>query len=408
MRKTAIVVPVHNGAADLERCLASLARHRPQNSTLVLVDDASTDRAIVPALHAFQAANPGVEVITSAENRGFIVTSNRGAKAAPEDADLIFLNTDTEVTRGWADEMHSALEAHHAAVVSCPLSNNATILSVPRFQQESALPFDWDADRMGALVRDCAADLRAVPIPTPVGFCMLVKRDAWDRFGPFDEAFGRGYGEEDDFGQRVQAAGHAVVCAPRAFVYHKGAASFGASAELAERRRANGALLLSRWPHYNERTKAWCRSNPLRPLHEKIWQALLARAKPNVNVLHVQDRWELAGPLRARMLDIVDATKDFAMHTVVVPMPDRGAWMDAMDFEYAAGLRVVGLMEFESRFAAFIEACAPTVVHFHGDDWLPSNLIDHARDHWPVLVMPGDAHDPARCAAMYRRAGTGR
>src|SRR5258706_5257564 len=369
MQTTAIVVPVHDSATDVERCLASLARHRPETSTLILVDDASTDASILPMLRAFESAHPEVRVIAAEETRGFLVTANRGAAAAPAEADLLFLNTDSEVTEGWARELRGALDANPAAAVACPLSNSATILSVPRFQQENTLPFGMDAQQMAAIVRSCAGELRALRIPTPVGFCMLVKREAWQRWGPFDAAFGRGYGEEDDFGQRLQAQGSAVVCAPRAFVYHKGAASFGASPQITEQRRANGELLLSRWPDYNERTKEWCRNNPLRPVHERIWNALLRPPGESVHVLHMLDRWEVEGTVRARMLGLVNATASFAMHTILVPMPAKGAWLDAMDFEYANGMRVVGLMDFETRFAAFVSFAAPTVVHVHGVDW---------------------------------------
>ncbi len=409
MRPIDIVVPVHNGAADLGRCLTSLARHRPEGSEIVLVDDASTDPRVVQLLRTFAAANAGVRVIAAAENRGFIVTCNRGAKEARAAADLLFLNTDTEVTAGWAREMAEALDGHPAGAVCCPLSNNATILSVPRFQQDNVLPFGFDAERMAEIVRSCAGSMRAMRIPTPVGFCMLVKRDIWDRWGPFDEVFGRGYGEEDDFGQRVQAAGGAVVCAPRAFVFHQGAASFGASPQLSDERRVNGALLLSRWPNYDERTKAWCRSNPLRPLHEMIWRALLKPPGDSAHVLHLMDRWETTGEIRVRMSNLVGSTADFAMHTIVVPMEDKGAWLDAMDFEYTRSARVVGLHDFEDRLASFVHAAAPTVVHVHGTDWIPPELIDPLRDLVPVLTTPPEAaNDAARCAEQYRRALAGR
>src|SRR5258706_2549683 len=137
MQTTAIVVPVHDSATDVERCLASLARHRPEASTLILVDDASTDAAILPMLRAFESAHPDVRVIAAGENRGFLVTANRGAAAAPAAADILFLNTDTEVTEGWARELGAALEANPAAAVACPLSNNATIPSGPRFPPDN-------------------------------------------------------------------------------------------------------------------------------------------------------------------------------------------------------------------------------------------------------------------------------
>ena len=405
MDALAIVVPVYNGAADVERCLGSLARHRPARSTIVLVDDASSDPAIAPMLEAFAGANPGVRVISAKENRGFVKSANAGAAAAPGGADILFLNTDTEVTEGWAEEMIDALARHPSAVVCCPFSNNATYLSLPKYQQENELPFGWSAQRMATLVRECAGELRVVQGPTPVGFCMLVRRTAWQTWGPFDEAYGLGYGEDDDFGQRVQAAGGAIVCAPRAFVYHRGGASFAATPQLAERRRVNGALLESKWPGYFARTKAWCQDNPLRPLHERIWQALLAPATPApVHVLHVIERWELAGPLRAQMLETVQATRDFALHTILVPMPDRGAWLDAIDFEFEPGMRVVGLIDFERSFAKFLAASPANLVHFRGpEDWVPDALIEMARKERAVLVSPGEVADVARCAQAYRR-----
>ena len=404
MQNLAIVIPVHNGAEEVRRCLDSLARHRPGDSVVVLVDDASTNPAILPMLRDFAGANEAVRVVAATENRGFIATVNRGAAEAPADADLLFLNTDTEVTAGWADEMRAALASHTGAAVCCPLSNNATILSVPRFQQETPLTFGLDAGHMATLVRTAAGEMASVAIPTPIGFCMLVKREAWHRWGPFDEAFGRGYGEEDDFGQRVQAAGAVVICALRAFVFHKGAASFGSSPELAERKRRNGELLLARWPEYDTRTKAWCRANPMRPFHERLWRTLLAPPAMQVHVLHVMQQWTLVGGLRERMMDIVAATRDFALHTVLVPMPDRGAWLDVMDFEFNFGFRVAGLLDFENRFFSFLDACAPGVIHFHGADWLAPALVKQAQELKPALVTPADASDPARAAALYRGA----
>src|SRR5258706_1991813 len=391
MQTTAIVVPVHDSATDVERCLASLARHRPETSTLILVDDASTDASILPMLRAFESAHPEVRVIAAEETRGFLVTANRGAAAAPAEADLLFLNTDTEVTEGWARELRGALDANPAAAVACPLSNSATILSVPRFQQENTLPFGMDAQQMAAIVRSCAGELRALRIPTPVGFCMLVKREAWQRWGPFDEAFGRGYGEEDDFGQRVQAGGGAVICATRAFVFHRGGASMGNTPEVEARKRRNGELLLSRWPEYNNRTKAWCRANPMRPMHERIWRALLApRGFENIHVLHLLEQWQTSGEIRDRMMRIVGATRDFAMHTILVSLPDRGAWLDAIDFEFDRTMRVVGLLEFGDRFAAFLDACQPTLVHFHGTSWLDPALVEYVKEAKPAFSTPAE------------------
>jgi GT2 family glycosyltransferase len=406
METVAIVVPVYNGTAETERCLAALARRRPPGSTVVLVDDASTDPAIAPLLEGFARAQPGVSVVRSPENRGYVQSANLGAAQAPKDADLIFLNSDTEVAEGWHEAMEAALRHPDAAACS-PLSNNASYLSIPKFQQPNELPTGFSAEDMAALVRACAGQAPPVTAPTPVGFCMRVRRSAWDRFGPFDEAFGRGYGEEDDFGQRVQAAGGVIVCATRGFVYHRGGASFAGVPEVSESRRANGALLASRWPGYADGVRTWCQTNPLRPLHERIWEALLKPAAPGaIHVLHALERWELSGALRENLLAIVRATREFAMHTIVVPMPDRGAWMDAIDFEHGSGVRVVGLIDFEERFARFLAASPADLVHFHDPEaWMPPHHAENARRQRPVLTTPGGTLDPARCAGFYRRVG---
>ena len=399
-----IVVPIYDAAAALERCLASLARHRPAQSEIVLVDDASPDPSIAPMLQQFARSEAGVRVITAPENAGFIATANLGAAAASGGSDLLFLNADTEVTAGWADEMAAVLAGDPGAAVCCPLSNNATYLSVPKYQQANELPAGFDAERMAKLVRESAGELRSLAGPTPVGFCMLVRRSAWDSFGPFDPAFGRGYGEEDDFGPKVQAAGFKVVCAPRAFVYHRGGSSFAGSAGLPELRRANANLLLERWPGYDVRTRAWCQANPLRPMHERIWEALI-RTGAGLHVLHVIERWETAGALRDDMWELFDATRDFAIHTVVVPTPDRGAWLDAIDLEYAPGRRVVGLIDLPKRFASFLAASPAGLVHFHGPAaWLPPALVEEARRGRAVLTTPADGFEIERCVEMYRRA----
>src|SRR5258708_10152760 len=267
MASPVIVLPVHNGATDVDRCLASLARW--PDVPAVIVDDASTDARIAPLLASFAASRAQVRILSLPDNRGFVAASHAGAEAVDAgatavdaNADLLFLNSDTEVTSGALDEMCAALEARPGAMVCCPLSTHATFLSLPRYQQPNDLPAGWDAEQMARQVRECAGDLAALDIPTPVGFCMWVRREAWTRFGPFDAAYGLGYGEEDDFRQRVQASGGASICRPRAFVYHRGGASFGDTPQVAERKRGDATPLASRRPHYAERTRAFCQANP--------------------------------------------------------------------------------------------------------------------------------------------------
>ena len=76
----AIVVPIHNAAAALRRCLASLARHTTWPAELWLIDDASTEPEVDRVL-AEAAGLDGVRVLRNAVNLGFTATVNRGLRA---------------------------------------------------------------------------------------------------------------------------------------------------------------------------------------------------------------------------------------------------------------------------------------------------------------------------------------
>ena len=403
-RPLTIIVPVFNGAAALERCLDALGRCRPPHAQIILHDDASTDPAIAPLLASFASSVPSVRVMAADSNGGFIRSCNNAAAASPGDADLLFLNSDTELTAGAVEEMLAVLEASGAAVC-CPMSNNATFLSVPRFQQVNELPDGWSAEDMALLVREAAGDERAIRIPTPVGFCMLVRRASWDAWGPFDTAYGRGYGEEDEFGQRAQASGGLVVAAARAYVWHSGGASFGPSEATRERRRANGELLVSRWPEYTVRMHSFCRINPFRPMLERLWDALLSAPERRArHIVHVVPRWERAGSLRDRLLGLARATREFANHTIVVPTPDRGAWVDAIDFEVEAGARVTGLIDLPAGFGRFLAASPATHVHLHRTgEWVTDSIQAQVRGAGrALLVSAGDEPTIETCGRWYR------
>ena len=374
-------MPVYDGAAALSRCLASLAKWPA--APVVVVDDASTDAAIPPMLERFARERPGTRLVRRATNGGFVAAANAGAAAAQPGRDLLFLNADTEVTAGALDEMAAALGAVPGAAVCCPLSNNATFLSVPRYQQDAVLPPGVTPEDMARLLATQPSVAVVRGLPTAVGFCMWVRRGQWDRHGPFDAAFGRGYGEDDELAQRIRAQGGEIVAAPRAFVSHVGRASFGAAgAGASPQRRANAALLSGRWPAYRHEMSVFCRANPLRSLHEWLWHRLLSwpHERP-LHVLHVVSAWPGPAALAASILEAAAASRGFANHTIAVPLPDRGEWLDAIDGPAEPGLRFAGVITNPRSMPGFIARSAARLVHVHGD--------------WPAID----------CSAIARAAG---
>ncbi len=165
----------------------------------------------------------GRTLLCNTRNRGFVFSVNRGMSSVT--GDVVLLNSDTVVTPGWYEALSVCLASDPDIATATPWSNNGEIVSFPEFCQAAAIPENL-AETAKAIA---AAGSPLYPdLPTAVGFCMAVSRLAIERVGLFDEtAFGRGYGEENDFSMRACAIGMKNVLCDNAYVAHHGSCSFG-------------------------------------------------------------------------------------------------------------------------------------------------------------------------------------
>ena len=92
-----VVIPSHRRADLLRLCLTSVAAHRPADSEVIVVDDASPGGCV----SATAADFPFVRIVRLPKQSGFCVAANAGIRAATGDV-VQLLNDDTEVTPGWA------------------------------------------------------------------------------------------------------------------------------------------------------------------------------------------------------------------------------------------------------------------------------------------------------------------
>jgi O-antigen biosynthesis protein len=261
-----IVVPVYNAVDDLKRCVDSVLLHTRGDYRLLLIDDASVDPAVGAFIDEVRSrALPYVHCLRNDKNAGFTLTANRGMGLARADADVVLLNSDTMVTRGWLEKLARCAHSDAAIGTVTPFSNNAEICSLPRFCENNEWPSDLDSEPM-VLALEHAAVPSYPDLPTGVGFCFYIKRTLIDAIGVFDPVFGLGYGEENDFCMRAAGAGFRNVLCDDAFVVHRGGSSFGAKrGELAER---NMAILLARHPQYLDVVRDYIAADPLGPLRE--------------------------------------------------------------------------------------------------------------------------------------------
>src|SRR5579862_8304165 len=92
-----IVIPSHSRVDLLRLCLASLERHAPSPTEIIVVDDGSAGSAVSIAASEFAK----VACIRLPRRRGFCIAANAGIRAARAPV-VELLNDDTEVTAGWA------------------------------------------------------------------------------------------------------------------------------------------------------------------------------------------------------------------------------------------------------------------------------------------------------------------
>jgi GT2 family glycosyltransferase len=259
---TTIVVPVFNAPESVARCLAALVGTLDPKQPVILIDDASTNPGIAPLLERQPRQWTRVR---NERNLGFVATANLGMTLAGNQ-DVVLLNGDTQVTTGWLQALEHCARSDPSIASATPLTNNGEIASIPDFCQ--ANPWPDDPERWATACRESGA-AQYPDVPTAVGFCMFMRRDAINEIGLFDEAaFGRGYGEENDWCMRAIEAGWRHVICDAAYVAHEGGASFGPLG-LAPGGEAMETLL-ARYPDYMDRVRAFIEADPLADRRQAI------------------------------------------------------------------------------------------------------------------------------------------
>jgi glycosyltransferase involved in cell wall biosynthesis len=246
----AVCIPLYGSHDLFARCLHSVLAHTPIDVAILVADDASVDQVskrFLDELSATGALRHSLAYLRQPRNVGFVVNVNAAFDVlAP--ADVVLVNSDVIVGREWLQRMRAAAYSDTNVATASALTNHGTILSVPeRNKPMSRLPSDTDTETAAAAVADASARIRP-RIPTAIGHCVYIRREAIDLVGKFDEAFSPGYGEEVDFSQRCVACGLSHVAADDVFVFHSGAGSFGRSALQEE----HEAIIERRYPFYRE------------------------------------------------------------------------------------------------------------------------------------------------------------
>lgn len=408
-----VVVPVYQAPQALARCLESLLRHTDfTRCVLVLVADGPQPAETEAGFERLRGElGERLLLLRQPSRRGFVAAVNRGMGFS--ERDVVLLNSDTVVTAGWLDKLQRAAYTGPRVASATPFSNSATICSIPRWLETNALPAGWDAERFGALVERVSR--RSYPrLPTGVGVCLYLRRDALREVGPFDEdAFGLGYGEESEWSTRALEAGWEHVLDDATFVYHEGQRSFGAGR--GRRVAAAHRLMRRRHPEYLRRVAAFVREDPLREVRERVTRELRrppapAPAEAPRRVVHLVHGWPPWSPAGTEMYAAWLARRQAAWREVAVyarisdpqrahgdavELLDEGARVRLMvnDFDRRNPLSRNALRDrgLERDFGRFLDQERPDLLHVHHLSGHCASLVEVAeRRGVPILFQLQD------------------
>jgi GT2 family glycosyltransferase len=279
-----VVVAAPDGLAFTRMCLESvLLNSADDDAEVIVVDNGSAD-GTREYLAALAERDSRVVVLRNDENRGFGPAVNQGLGAANGDV-LVVLNNDTMVPPGWLPRLTAHLERPEIGLVG-PTTNRCGN------EAEVDAPYRTYGEMVQLAARR-AAEHAGVGFDIEVAtlFCAAMRRDVCERVGFLDERFEVGLFEDDDYSERVRAAGYRVVCAEDAFVHHFGEATFGElvpTGRYGELFRANKARFEEKWgvtwQSHLRRPNAWYRD-----LVERVRAVVDQELPPEATVLVVSN-----------------------------------------------------------------------------------------------------------------------
>jgi N-acetylglucosaminyl-diphospho-decaprenol L-rhamnosyltransferase len=231
-----IVIVNYNAGEHLHRCIDSILAHDNDDEDvdvrIVVVDNASHDGSAkqLVELHPF-------ELIENEENRGFAAAANQGILAGT--APYVFiLNPDAEVSAGTLSAFVKLADDRPMAGVIGPLVRDPDGSIYPSARKIPSIgeavghaflhpfaPDNWFSRAYTMTDWDRASEREVSWVS---GSCMLLRRDALEQVGLFDEGYFM-YAEDADLCTRMRSAGWNVLFTPELEVTHVRGVSTGNS-----------------------------------------------------------------------------------------------------------------------------------------------------------------------------------
>ena len=213
-----IIIPCYQNYRLTASCLASIFKSDfpKKNLNIIIIDNASTD-ATQNLIEYLVGQNEPITYLRQTENLGFVKGNNVGFKASK--APFIMLaNNDINLFPDCISEMMKVFKSNN------DISIVGAIEHFPNGQVTKEKPFMyWHPETIIPPLQLGAVPYKGktyVPVDLVGSACCIIKKEVIDKIGVFDEIFGMGMEEQEDFEYRAKLAGFKIAMCTTAHFYH--------------------------------------------------------------------------------------------------------------------------------------------------------------------------------------------
>lgn len=197
--KVSIVMPVFNNLELTKMCVDSIEKNtKATDYEFIVVDNASTDGT----QEYFRSK--GFKYIKNSENLGVAKAWNIGVKASGAEYACI-INNDILTGENWLKALIDFYASRPEAGIVSPGT------------RWGRLDYDFEP-----YARSYMKKMKSVTAVGFAGWCMLIKRERFEKVGYFCEDYRIGTGEDVDFYNALKKNGHTSFITGSSFIHHFG------------------------------------------------------------------------------------------------------------------------------------------------------------------------------------------
>ena len=222
-----VIIVTHNNLQHTVACLESLLRFFPEQSEIIVVDNASSD-GTRSYLLAMAEHHDALSLRFLDENLGWCAAGNQGLALA-QGRYLVLLNNDVMLPPGWLEGLHACMDrvaekdtGFGPVGMVGPISNTVGGLQKVSGPNRPTLE---ELDQFAALIRERHAG-QWQQTWFLSGFCLMISRACYEAIGAMDERFSPGGFDDNDLVLRAQEAGWTCLIAGDVYIHHEGGATF--------------------------------------------------------------------------------------------------------------------------------------------------------------------------------------